>query len=124
MIDFYIYGSPARKSNSRINLANVSLPSKYATAYKLIFNKQIKKIKHKFNAIDLNDENLYWYFIIYYNNKKSDASIELIFDLLQENGIIENDNTIRHYTVNAKKLDNITPRIQVIVYREKNENYN
>lgn len=87
----------------------------------MIFDRQINKIKPIFENINLDDPNLYWYFNIFYNNKKSDASIELIFDFLQSNGIIKNDNNIRYYTVNAKEFNNITPHIHIIIYRYKNE---
>lgn len=118
MIDFIIFGSPSRKSNSRINFSNISIPSKYATEYLKLFAMQIEKIKEKYkDIIPLNDVNLHWYFKIYYSNKLSDASIELIFDALQKHNIVTNDNIIRDYHVDAKEYDKITPRVEIKVYK-------
>lgn len=117
-----IYGSPSRKSNSRVNFSNVSLPSKYARQYIDVCSPQLERIK-KDNIFPIKDSKYYWVFEIYYSNKKSDASIELLFDVLQKEEIVINDNIIRDYRVCAKNFDKITPRTIIKVYEVLNENY-
>ena len=116
-----LFGSPSRKSNSRINFSSVSLPSKYARQYIDVCSLQLKKIKNN-KLFPIKNPDYYWVFDIYYSNKKSDASIELLFDILQKEGIVINDNIIREYKVNAKKFDKITPRAIISIYEVENEN--
>lgn len=116
-----LFGSPSRKSNSRINFSRVSLPSKYARQYIDICSLQLQKIKNN-NLFPIEDPDYYWVFDIFYSNTKSDASVELLFDILQREGIVINDNIIREYKVNAKEFDKITPRVIISIYEVENEN--
>jgi hypothetical protein len=59
-----------------------------------------------------------WVFEIWYSSKRSDASIELIFDLLQAEGVISNDLTIRKYVVLAEHFDAHMPRTVISIYSE------
>jgi hypothetical protein len=115
-----LFGSPARKDNNRINFSKVSLLGKQAQAYKNIFDKQVKRLV--FEDAPFDNKKIMWVFELYYNRANSDASIELIFDLMQSNKIIVNDVSIRNYIVLSEILDNESPRIIVGIYEINKEN--
>lgn len=91
---------------------------KSANAYTNIFDKQIKRIKEWLN-VPLDSSSYVWTFEIWYNDVRSDASIELIFDLLQHSGVVSNDVTIRNYIVLAEHLDRELPRTDIKIYKPK-----
>lgn len=120
--EFIIFGAPARKSNSRIFTGTSFILGKSAQRYINIFEKQIKRINLKnipYDKNSNNNKNLLWLFEIWYNNKSADASIELVFDLLQEYKIIENDVNIRNYVVLSGDLDYEIPRTKIGIYCTK-----
>lgn len=84
--------------------------------YVNLFEKQIKRLKTRL-AYPYNFRDYIWVFEIFYNRKDADASIELIFDLMQKYDIIEDDVNIRQYIVLADKLDKEVPRLKVTIYK-------
>jgi hypothetical protein len=110
---FTIFGSPARKSNQRQFTLTSFVLGKQAINYINVFEKQIKRLKFP----DLNSRDFLWVFEIWYNNKLADASIELIFDIMQKAEVIKNDNNIRKYYVGAEDLDYEVPRTKVYIYK-------
>jgi len=112
--EFILFGSPGRKSNARdVTSSGQYILGKQARAYISLAERQLRKLKIK---EPLNDRSLIWVFEIYYNNKRADASIELLFDILQNNNIIDNDVTIRNYYVAAEELDNEVPRTKISIF--------
>lgn len=83
----------------------------------LLFKRQIKRIK--IADIPFSRRDFFWVFEIYYNCKSADASIELIFDLMEYSGIVDNDVNIRNYTVLAEELDYVTPRVKISLYKKE-----
>jgi hypothetical protein len=117
--EFIIFGAPARKSNSRIVTAGgMYVLGSSANSYVNIFDKQIKRLKGTIPA-PLDNLSYVWTFEIWYSDMRSDASIELIFDLLEHNGIVSKDVTIRNYIVLAETLDKELPRCEIKVYKLK-----
>lgn len=118
--DFIIFGAPARKSNSRIysGKGSVLLLGKSATQYNNIFAKQIERLKEDIPH-PLDNTSYVWTFEIWYSSSRSDASVELIFDLFQKYGLVSNDVTIRNYIVLSEELDRELPRIKVSIYKPK-----
>lgn len=115
--EFIIFGSPGRKSNQRdVTSSGQYILGKQARFYVTLVERQLKRLKIK---TDLNDRRLLWIFEIYYNNKSADASVELIFDIMQKNGVIKNDVTIRNYLVAAEELDKEVPRTKISIYKLK-----
>jgi len=116
--NFIIFGSPARKSNSRIFTGNTFILGKSAQRYTNIFNKQIKHIKEYASIYPITNGDCLWYFELYYNDKRADTSIELIFDLMEKNGIVKNDVLIRNYIVSSC-IDRVVPRAEIFIYKPK-----
>lgn len=115
--ELVIFGAPGRKSNARIFTGSSWILGKSAQAYKNIFFKQIKRFKIPYQ---LNDRDFLWVFEIWYSDMRSDASTELIFDLMEETEIIKNDVTLRNYVVLANCIDKQLPRTIISIYKEKN----
>lgn len=115
---FVIFGSPASSKNNRAWTGNSLVLGEQAQNYCNIFDKQILRIKKNISA-PYNMRDYLWVFEIWYENEKSDASIELIFDLMQKNIIIFNDNTIRNYLVLSESVDKITPRLIISIFKAK-----
>jgi len=114
-----VFGSPARKSNGRTIVGNsISLLSPAAMSYDNIFEKQIKRIKENLD-IPIDDKRYIWVFEIWYSDVRADASIELIFDLMEKYGLVTNDVTIRNYLVLSEELDKELPRMRVSIYKLK-----
>lgn len=117
---FIIFGSPASSKNSRTWTGSSSVLGEQAQHYVNIFDKQILRLKPKLHApYDMRE--YLWVFEIWYENPRSDASIELIFDLMQKNILIFNDNVIRKYFVSAEHLDAELPRTQISIYKPKQQ---
>lgn len=117
--DFYVIGSPARKGNNRINTGNRSIKGIEAQEYSKLFNKQVSRFIPIFNKeLPLTRSEYFWVFDLWYKNTLSDVSIELIFDLLQKNKIVINDNKIRNYMCFGNHFDKEFPRIRIRVYGE------
>lgn len=116
--EFIIWGAPARKSNSRIYTGTHFLLGASAQAYTNIFEKQIVRLK-KSIQYPIDDRDCVWIFNIWYSDTRSDASVELIFDLLQNTGIITNDVNIRNYIVLSEELDKELPRTEIKIYKLK-----
>jgi hypothetical protein len=114
---FTIFGSPARKSNSRVYTGTAFILGKSAQAFVTLFKRQISRIK--FADIPFSRRDFFWVFEIWYNCKSADASIELIFDAMEHNGIVDNDVNIRNYLVLAEDLDYITPRVKITLYKKE-----
>lgn len=112
---FLLFGSPARKSNQRQFTLTSFVLGKQAINYINVVEKQIKRLKFP----DLNSRDFLWVFEIWYNNKLADASIELLFDVMQRNKVINNDNNIRKYYVAAEDLDYEVPRTKIYIYKQK-----
>ncbi len=55
---------------------------------------------------------------IYYQDRRSDLSVEFLYDLLQKAGIIKTDNQIMH-SEEWKGLDRENPRVIFTVYKYK-----
>lgn len=90
---------------------------KQAMAYSNLFEKQIKRIK--IEGVPFNQNDYFYTFEIFYNHVSADASIELIFDLLERNGILVNDVHLRNYLVLAENLDYEIPRTKIGIYKLK-----
>lgn len=118
--EFIIFGSPARKSNSRIFTGTHSLLGVSAQAYTNVFNKQIERLKPNL-PYPFNDRSYLWVFELFYSDVRSDASIELIFDLLQYAKIVDDDVTVRNYVVLSEELDKELPRAKIRIYKLKDK---
>ena len=116
--EFIIFGSPGRKSNSRIYVNDSFILGKSAQKYVNIFEKQIKRIKGML-PIPMDNKSYLWLFEIWYSDVRSDVSVELVFDLLQKYGVVTNDVTIRNYLVLGETLDRELPRVEVAVFKPK-----
>ncbi len=114
--EFVIFGSPARKSNSRMYVNESFILGKSAQKYINIFEKQINRLKG-FLPVPVDNKSYVWLFEIWYSDVRSDASIELIFDLLQKYGIVSNDVTIRNYIVLSEELDRELPRTKIKIFK-------
>jgi len=112
---FILFGSPARKSNQRQFTLTHFVLGKQAINYITLVERQVKRLKFP----DLNSRDFLWVFEIWYNNKLADASIELLFDTMQKNGVIKNDNNIRKYYVAAEDLDYEVPRTKIYIYKKE-----
>lgn len=113
---FVLFGSPSRKSNQRRFTGKAFVLSEQAVNYVTLCTRQLKKLNF---PVNLNDRDFLWVFEIWYNNKLADASIELIFDIIDKEGIIKNDNNIRKYYVAAEDLDYEVPRTKIYIYKPK-----
>lgn len=117
---FTIYGSPARKSNSRMYTGSHFVLGKAAAAYANIFAKQIRRVQARLHLpLPFDDPSLYWVFSIWYNRRTADASVELLFDLMQEHGLLTNDVTLRKYAVLAEQFDAEVPRTTIAIYKKE-----
>ena len=116
MADFIIFGSLASSKNDRIWTGKNFILGESGQKYENLFKKQIKRIRPKL-VLPFTDFELLWVFEIYHNNKSADASIELLFDLMEANNIVYNDVIIRNYFVLADELDMELPRTNIRVYK-------
>ena len=91
---------------------------KEANRYVRMFGEQLEKQKEFMNGIPYDDESYLWFFDAWYENEKSDVSLDLIFDVLEYHGLISNDVTIRNYVVFAEKRDKVLPRLNVKIFGE------
>jgi len=112
---FVLFGSPSRKSNQRQFTLTAFVLGTQAVNYVKLCERQLKRLIFP----DLNNRDFLWVFEIWYNNKLADASIELLFDILQKEGVIKNDNNIRKYYVAAEDLDYEVPRTNIYIYKPK-----
>lgn len=111
---FTIFGSPTALKNSRIWTGENLIPSEQSQDYADIFSRQANRIKLQ-KAFPFVGDYL-WTFEIFYSAENSDVSIEGIFDAMQENGIILNDNKIRRYYAQGK-IDTVTPRTIISIWK-------
>ncbi len=116
--NFVIFGSPATAKNTRVVTRGGSFMGKEANRYVRMFGEQLEKQKEFMNGIPYDDESYLWFFDAWYENEKSDVSLDLIFDVLEYHGLISNDVTIRNYVVFAEKRDKVLPRLNVKIFGE------
>ena len=113
-----IFGSPASSKNDRIWTGKHFVLGEGAQQYENLFKKQIVRIIPQI-ALPFTDTAYFWVFEIYHNDIRADASIELIFDLLEKFNVVYNDVTIRNYIVLAEELDRELPRTIIKIYKLK-----
>ena len=112
VIRFTITGNQPRKSNSRQTLkSGKSIKSKSAQDYVKSFMSQsiVLKLQDRDINVPLRMEAT-----VYYDNKLSDLSDELLCDCMEECGLIRNDNLIREKEL-IWKLDKDNPRAEVVL---------
>lgn len=120
--EFIIFGSPATaKNNKSITGKGALVYGKAARQYSNIFAKQVERIKYLIDGIPLDSKKYFWLFDVWYSSPLSDASLDLVFDLLQYYGIITDDVTLRDYAVISENLDKEIPRILITIYDIRNE---
>lgn len=117
ILRFVLYGSPASMKNQRSFTGSSFVLGKEARSYVTLVEKQIRRLKERHKIFPLDIRTYHWHFDIGYENPLSDASIEILFDIFQHNGLITNDNNIRRYSVDASILDKVTPRTIVTIYQ-------
>jgi hypothetical protein len=117
--NFVIFGSPATAKNSRVVTTGGSFANKEAVRYARMFGEQLERQKEFMSGIPFDDESYIWFFDIWYQNEKSDVSLDLIFDVMEYHGLISNDRTLRNYMVFAKGRDEYLPRINIKIFGEK-----
>lgn len=119
--EFIIFGSPATaKNNKSITGRGALVYGKAARQYSSLFAKQIERVKYLINDIPLDKKEYFWLFDVWYSSPLSDASLDLVFDLLQYFGVITDDVTLRNFAVNSENLDKEIPRILITIYEIKN----
>ena len=122
LTEFVIVGQPPRKSNRRKiarrgrgkNAKPMLIKSKEALQYEKDFIQQvIGKYKQKWGSLK---EDLRIDINIWYPDRRSDLSIELIKDCLTKAEVIKDDRYIREERNNGY-VDKNNPRISIRLYR-------
>jgi hypothetical protein len=93
---------------------------KQEQAYANLFAKQVARIKERMSVFPLDDPDYLWIFDLYYQRTSADVSPELIFDLMQEHGLITNDNNIRSYMCRGH-IDREVPRAIISIFTQQKE---
>jgi Holliday junction resolvase RusA-like endonuclease len=119
LTEFEITGQPARKSNSRRIVKNkktnkpLLIKSEVALNYTSEFLSQVPaEAKQRFGGLD---KPLALYVVVYYKSRRPDLSIELIMDLLEKSGVVQNDRYIREQRAWGF-VDKKNPRIRLRLY--------
>lgn len=99
LLDGVIYGQqPSMKNRNRVIWQDnkpVIIHSPEVYEYKKQFKEQAKNKPEWKIGVGSKKQQLAVYIAIYYESYRSDPSIDLILDLLQDNGTIDNDRWVR-----------------------------
>lgn len=119
LLEGVVYGQqPSMKNRNRITWQDgnpVIIHSPEVYEYKKQFREQVKNKPEWKIGVGSKNQQLAVYVAIYYKDYRSDPSIDLILDLLQDNGTINNDRWVRqkHYWASISK---VAPRIHFRLY--------
>jgi len=118
-ININITGKVPSKSSSRRIIFNrrtnrpMVISSKEVLQYEKDFAKQItSQYKNKFNPNDRLKVSINWYIDSY--RQDVDAPAKAIFDNLQKNEVIKNDNRIDEYKI-IRMIDKRNPRVDIFI---------
>ena len=116
----YNHGQPARKSNGRRAVTNprtgkpMIIKSAAAIAWVEDALKQIPH--HARQHLGSLEHPLYVEMVCYYKTRKPDLSGELVLDMLEEAGVIENDRYVYRWLLD-KQFSKDRPGVQIYVWR-------
>lgn len=121
LAEFTVTGQPPRKSNQRMIVRRgrggspMVIKSKKAREYVDHFIASIPEEYQTLNAGTLDDD-LRLDIIVWYINRRSDLSVELIKDCIEAAGIIKNDRYVREEHLYGF-VDKENPRTKIRLYR-------
>ena len=118
-VQLTIYGHPPAKSSGRMIITNkrtgrpMVLSSNKTRQYEKDFAAQIME-KHR--EIKDYDGPLSVVLKVYANSRRQDIDSfpKVVFDCLQKNGVIKNDNRIEHMVV-TREVDKENPRVEIAI---------
>jgi len=120
LVKFETQGQPYSFKNRQRIVKNRKTGQTYiikspeAKAFEEAFNLQVpSESRNKWGALEIP---LCLVTVIYYKNRRSDASIEVVKDMLQKTGVVKDDRYIREqHTLGI--LDKENPRIEIYLYK-------
>jgi Holliday junction resolvase RusA-like endonuclease len=114
---FVVYGNIPSSTNSRVKAHwGGWIKSKPCRDYEKSFVAQIPepaRIQYA-GPVEIS-------LVIFFRRRTSDLAIKFFQDLLQQSGILKNDNQVMRYRRLEKKLDSKNPRIEFSIYALEEE---
>ena len=117
-VGFTVFGSLASMKNRRIPLKSnpyKTIPNAQARAFRSDFLAQVPRSAMR--CLGSLTRPLSVRVTVYYRDMRSDLDAALVYDCLQEAGVVQNDRYIRH-KIEIARIDKANPRVEVEIWEQ------